>query len=274
VVSVFTAATPRHPRLGSESPRKHEDTKQKQVVFFVISWFRGWSSPSGMPNIRGLSAVYPAVTSLRGLQPASAWQAGETLVAIPADACPQDAAERLGLLFDLHHQRLYRLARRLSRTPEDARDLVQETFLRAAQAVRTIPAGAPHEEAWLVRVLINICRDGWRRAAVRKRLEPIRAMDDMTQSDYLEAAIVARTTVHRALDRLPPRRRAAIVLYELEGATIPAIAKLLGVAAVTVRWHLSRGRKDLARIIGQEGLEGRDGGREGRERVEGQEGTS
>jgi predicted transcriptional regulator len=55
------------------------------------------------------------------------------------------------------------------------------------------------------------------------------------------------------------------VLYELEGKTIPAIATLLGVTAVTVRWHLSRGRKDLARIIGQEG-------RERQERQEGQEG--
>src|SRR5262245_18041951 len=100
---------------------------------------------------------------------------GEALAAaIPADAVPRDAAERVGLLFDAHSQRLYRLARRLSRTSEDARDLVQETFLRAAQAVASIPAGSPHEEAWLVRVLVNICRDGWRRSAVRRRLDPMR----------------------------------------------------------------------------------------------------
>jgi RNA polymerase sigma-70 factor, ECF subfamily len=195
--------------------------------------------------------------------------AGEALaVTMSADECPPAAAERVGLLFDAHHQRLYRLARRLSRSAEDARDLVQETYLRAAQSVRSIPAGAQHEEAWLVRVLINICRDGWRRTAVRRRLEPLRLADTLVQSGHLEQTFIAQTTIWRALERLPPRRRAAVVLYELEGKTIPAIATLLGVTAVTVRWHLSRGRKDLARIIGQVGQEGR----ERQERQDGQEG--
>jgi RNA polymerase sigma-70 factor, ECF subfamily len=183
---------------------------------------------------------------------------GEALaVSMSADECPPDAAERVALLFDAHQQRLYRLARRLSRTPEDARDVVQETFLRAAQSAGSIPAGAPHEEAWLVRVLINICRDSWRRTAVRRRLEPLRIADTVTQSGHLEQTFIAQTTIWRALERLSPRRRAAIVLYELEGKTIPAIAALLGVTAVTVRWHLSRGRKDLARVIGQAGQEGK-----------------
>lgn len=68
----------------------------------------------------------------------------------------------------------------------------------------------------------------------------------------VDRAFIAKTTVWRALQRLDPRRRAAIVMYELEGATIPAIAESLGVSAVTVRWHLSRGRKELMSII--EGL--------------------
>jgi RNA polymerase sigma-70 factor, ECF subfamily len=211
------------------------------------------------------------VTSLRGLSAASAWPAGDVLAEIhlpEVRARPDNAACRVGQLFDAHQQRLYGLARRLSRNAEDARDLVQETFLRAAQSARSIPAGAPHEEAWLVRVLINVCRDGWRRAAVRKRLEPLRAADARTQTPNHEDTFVAQTTIWRALERLPPRRRAAIVMYELEGATIPAIAKLLGVSPVTVRWHLSRGRRDLARVI--QGQVGQDG----RERQDGQEGKS
>src|SRR5262245_40391811 len=194
-----------------------------------------------MANMSRPLPVYPSMT------------AEALAVAIPADAVPGDAAERVGLLFDAHSQRLYRLARRLSRSSEDARDLVQETFLRAAQSVASIPAGSPHEEAWLVRVLVNICRDGWRRSAVRRRLDPMRLADTDTRSANLEHAFIAQTTVWRALDRLSPRRRAAVVLYELEGKRIPEIATLLGVTSVTVRWHLSRGRNDLARIIGQEG---------------------
>ena len=159
-----------------------------------------------------------------------------------------DTAARLGNLFDLHHQRLYRLARRLSRSTEDARDLVQETFLRAARHAARVPEGPGHEEAWLVRVLINVARDRWRQAVVRQRSasEIVATAPDTADP---ESALLARSIIWQALQRLPPRRRAILVLYEIEGVAIPAIARLLGVTAVTVRWHLSIGRRELAAAV-------------------------
>jgi RNA polymerase sigma-70 factor (ECF subfamily) len=172
-----------------------------------------------------------------------------TLTTDAAGAGDPAAADRLGTLFDLHHPRLFRLARRLSRNAEEARDLVQETFLRAARASRSIPEGEA-AEAWLVRVLVNIRRDEWRRKATKKRLDPEgEAKSARPVAPDGEASYIAKTTVWRALERLAPRRRAAIVMYELEGATIPAIAKSLGVTAVTVRWHLSMGRREMADLI-------------------------
>jgi RNA polymerase sigma-70 factor (ECF subfamily) len=166
-----------------------------------------------------------------------------------AQAGPSDPTERVGALFDAHHQRLYRLACRLSGNAEDARDLVQETFLRVARAPGSVPAGSSSEEAWLVRVLVNICRDRWRQAKARKRLDPLADSAPKASSDQ-EAALIARTLVWRALETLPPRRRAIVVMYELEGAAIATIAKQLRVRAVTVRWHLSIGRRELAKIVG------------------------
>ena len=100
-------------------------------------------------------------------------------IAMPAaaDRPTEDFSARLALLFDTHHQRLYRLARRLSSSSEDARDVVQETFLRAARSPASLPVGAPNEEAWLVRVLINICRDRWRRNAVQRNAVALRVLD-------------------------------------------------------------------------------------------------
>lgn len=170
-------------------------------------------------------------------------------IAMPAAAeRTSDAfAARLGLLFDTHHQRLYRLARRLSGSAEDARDVVQETFLRAARSPGSLPAGRPNEEAWLVRVLINICRDRWRRSTVQRNTAHLQE-PPVVASDP-EPALLARALVQRALAALPPRRRGILVMYELEGMSIPAIAALLGVAAVTVRWHLSIGRREMARAL-------------------------
>ena len=169
---------------------------------------------------------------------------------LPAATAGTNPAERLGAMFDAHHQRLHRLARRLVPGAEEARDLVQETFLRAARAHQSIPPG--HEEAWLVRVLVNIRRDEWRREAAKKRIDPEgEAYAARAEEPDQERVLIAKTTLWRALERLPPRRRAIVVMYELEGVAIAEIAKLLGVNAVTVRWHLSRGRKELAEVINQ-----------------------
>jgi RNA polymerase sigma-70 factor (ECF subfamily) len=191
--------------------------------------------------MRAFSLVYGDVTGEAVAVPVSG---------VPAEVYAADPAARLAALFDAHYERLYRLARRLSSDGDTARDLVQDTFLRAAKAPASVPTGAASEEAWLVRVLINVCRDGWRRKATRTRLDPALAADVTPRSaPSQEATLIARTTVWNALGTLAPRRRAIIVLYELEGATIPAIAALLGVAPVTVRWHLSLGRRELARAI-------------------------
>lgn len=164
---------------------------------------------------------------------------------------PETAADRLALLFDAHYDRLYRLARRLATDPDAARDLVQDTFLRAARSLTSVPTVRQDEEAWLVRVLINIARDAWRRRDVRRRHD-VAAPVSATGSD-VEAAFVARATVWRALDSLTPRRRAIVVMHELEGLAVPAIAALLGVAEVTVRWHLAKGRRELSRLLTTQG---------------------
>jgi RNA polymerase sigma-70 factor (ECF subfamily) len=172
-------------------------------------------------------------------------------IAMPAAVNrPHDAAARVGALFDAHHQRLFKLARRLCAGTEDARDAVQETFLRAARSPQSIPAGAPNEEAWLVRVLINICRDRWRQSAVRTRARMNGTLSREAAVDP-EPHLIAQSMVRQALDALSPRRRAILVLYELEGTAIPAIAKLVGVTPVTVRWHLSIGRREMAKALGK-----------------------
>ena len=173
----------------------------------------------------------------------------ETAVATTHPAAGNDA-DRLAALFDAHHQRLYRLARRLSRDADAASDLVQETFLRAARSPASIPYGSSREEAWLVRVLINLCRDRWRSSSNRSRLDDLAHTSVIGSADP-EAAYVAQSLIWNALDALAPRRRAIVVMHELEGGSIPDIARLLGVTSVTVRWHLSRGRRQLAAILGK-----------------------
>ena len=171
--------------------------------------------------------------------------------AVPA-MMPIESAERLSALVDLHYERLYRLARRLASGTDEARDLVQETFLKAARSVASVPLDPGAAEGWLVRVLVNIRRDAWRRAEVRSRYDEAARRGPHVAGDQ-EAALIARATVWRALDTLAPRRRAIVVMHELEGLSIASVAALLGITAVTVRWHLSVGRRELARFLAHHG---------------------
>ena len=120
-----------------------------------------------------------------------------------------------------------------------------------ARSPASIPEGHSHEEAWLVRVLVNICRDRWRWTAVRQRTADGSDVEALAGASP-EKAMLARAMVQEALQRLAPRRRAILVLHELEGTGIADIARVLRVSAVTVRWHLSIGRREMTRVLGAE----------------------
>jgi hypothetical protein len=139
--------------------------------------------------------VYPVMTS-----DAVVWSA-------PVDVQLTDATERLAALFDTHHKRLYRLARRLSKNAEDARDLVQDTYLRAAQSIGSVPSGAAHEEAGCSRADQRLPR----RMASHGGAPSLRsAARRRCRGSSLAGSgreLVARSTVWRALDTLTPRRR-------------------------------------------------------------------
>jgi RNA polymerase sigma factor (sigma-70 family) len=111
-----------------------------------------------------------------------------------------------------------------------------------------------------VRVLVNIQRDEWRKSAVRARHDA-EARHTTREGRDEEAAFVARATVWRALESLTPRRRAVVVMHEIEELSVPAIASLLGITGITVRWHLSRGRRELAHILGCDNKEKTDADR-------------
>ena len=160
----------------------------------------------------------------------------------------QTATERLARLFDAHHERLFRLALRLAADREEARDLVQEAFLRAARKPSSVPDGDQPGEAWLVRTLVNLCKDRFRRVSVRSRVH-----SSMKQAEgdprRVENEVIARTAVRAALGRLSPRRRAVIALHEIDGTPVREVARLLGISEVTVRWHLLSARRELAGLL-------------------------
>ncbi len=154
---------------------------------------------------------------------------------------------------------IYALAYRTIGREEDARDVCQETFLRA---FRALPAfrGQSKFSSWLYRIAINLCRDWMRR---ERRTPVVQAPEDM---DLLELAaatgpsesiedLVARKDLTRAVERvmatLPEEQRTAIILKEYHELTFQEIADLVGCPLSTVKTRLYQGlvvlRRELAK---------------------------
>lgn len=152
--------------------------------------------------------------------------------------------------------RVFRLALRFFRRPEDAEEVAQEVFLRLYRAAGTYRAGAPVEN-WLLRIATNACRDRLRRRQVRKETvvadiaeDAAGWLDQALSGTALEAAQAeaARGLAADLLDRLPPKDRIVLVLLDLEGYSSAEVAARTGSTRAAVKVRAMRARRALRRI--------------------------
>jgi RNA polymerase sigma-70 factor (ECF subfamily) len=154
-----------------------------------------------------------------------------------------------------HLDAAYTLARYLTRNEDDARDLVQDAYLRALKYFNGFrgsdaAAGRP----WLLAIVRNAAFS--RRK--RQTLYPTDTeFDEQLHSESVEdmhpetelLGTTARESLHQALDQLPLEFREAIVLRELEGLSYKEIGEVTGVPLGTVMSRLSRARQRLQRAL-------------------------
>jgi len=151
-----------------------------------------------------------------------------------------------------HADHLYRFALTISRDPELAADLVQDTFIRALERADQYRGDAP-VRAWLRRILHNLAVDRARRASHEVAVEQIeeRWMDDAYTVD--PGAVAVRTETREeledALARLPFIYRAVVVLHDIEGWKVREIADLQEVGLPAAKQRLRRGRMALVTAL-------------------------
>ena len=154
---------------------------------------------------------------------------------------------------------IYALAYRTIGREEDARDVCQETFLRAYRALPGF-RGQAKFSSWLYRIALNLCRDWVRRERRTPVVQPPEDGDLMEMAAATEPSesiedLVARKDLTRSVERamalLPEEQRTAIVLKEYHGLTFQEIADLVGCPLSTVKTRLYQGltvlRRELAR---------------------------
>jgi RNA polymerase sigma-70 factor (ECF subfamily) len=161
--------------------------------------------------------------------------------------------DAFALLVGRHQDRLWAIALRTMRNPEDAADALQDAYISAFRR-----AGSYRGEAlvttWLHRVVVNACLD-------RIRATKVRSADPLPEDPDRRASLGAteqpdplerqerRSTVGAALAQLNPDQRAALVLVDMEGYSVEEAAAMLGCAPGTIKSRCSRGRARLVPLL-------------------------
>ncbi len=156
---------------------------------------------------------------------------------------------------------IYAFAYRVIGREEDARDVCQETFLRA---FRSLPGfrGQAKFSSWLYQIAMNLCRDWIRRQRRARTVQlaegvdptelaaeqgPVESIEDLVSRRELSAV------VEEAMTLLPEEQRTAIVLKEYHGMTFQEIADLQGCPLSTVKTRLYQGLSVLRRHLEKHG---------------------
>lgn len=180
------------------------------------------------------------------------------------DRLRSEEPEAFNELVEKYSRDVYAMLARLTGDGEDARDLTQETFLKALKAVKSF-RGDSGLKTWLFRIAINESRNRWRRWKRRRRgdtfsLENETGTDDDARPQQIadanavdpEAAAISREradALRKALSELPRQYREALTLRDIDGLSYEEVAQALGTNTGTVKSRIARGREELRRKL-------------------------
>jgi RNA polymerase sigma-70 factor (ECF subfamily) len=160
---------------------------------------------------------------------------------------------------------VYRVARRLVGSREEAEDLVQETYARAFRSWRSYTPGT-NMRAWLLRILTNLNVDRGRRVQRTPPMRPLEEGDyylaNKLASSAGEEALEQEQVVERlsqdsvvhALAEIPPQFRDVVVLVDIGDFSYADAAEILDIPMGTVMSRLHRGRRALKQRLAEETL--------------------
>jgi RNA polymerase sigma-70 factor (ECF subfamily) len=164
----------------------------------------------------------------------------------------------------LHNRRIYNLCYRFTNSPDDAQDLAQDVFIRVYRTLASYDVEKGAFATWVTTLTRNLLVDHFRRSKQDRVTDSIDAglreeEDSLSLSDRLEdpgptpddrlASKETQKMVQKALERLSPDLREAVILRDLQDMDYKEIAQVLRVPEGTVKSRINRGRMELARLL-------------------------
>jgi RNA polymerase sigma-70 factor (ECF subfamily) len=178
------------------------------------------------------------------------------------EACQAGEASAFDVLVARWEDRIRGAAYRFLGSDEEARDVAQEAFLKAYQAIGSFKREARFS-SWLYQIATNLCRDRLRRRKTRATVSlealeeggPVMVETRPGAHERLLERDLARA-VRRAVDALPDEQREVVILKEYQELTFLEIAQALDVPVSTVKTRLYRGLGQLRLRLEREGVRG------------------
>ena len=156
--------------------------------------------------------------------------------------------DAFGNVYRAHAPAIHALCRRMLGNEDDAREMVQDVFVRAWEKLASF-RGESALRTWLHRLGMNLILERLRAA----RRDALRFADDTGDvpagGSTLDRRLDAQIDLAAALDRLPNGSRMVLVLHDIEGYSHEEIAAMTGIAPGTSRAQLWRARRHLSRML-------------------------
>jgi RNA polymerase sigma-70 factor, ECF subfamily len=158
-------------------------------------------------------------------------------------------SEAYAALVNRHQKMVRAMAFRMTGSLDDADELAQDAFLRAYQKLGSFEGGSKFS-TWLCKIVMNLSLDWRRRESRRGEIHTKWAAETISgQNSDGEFPDELSRRVQSALDRLPVKQRAAIVLTIYENQSHAQAANTLGCSETTVSWRIFAARQKLKRIL-------------------------
>lgn len=175
------------------------------------------------------------------------------------ERCRRQDADAFGKLVDAYQNRLFGFVRRMVADPEEAADVVQETFIRAFQAIHRFD-GRSSLRTWLFRIAYNLCVDRSRRAdrlPAEYRLDTAYEEEetiDVPDSRWDPEGVVLdeelMTLLEAAIGTMSDKLRSVLLLHDKDDLSYEEIAGVLGLPLGTVKSRLFLARAHLQSALG------------------------
>lgn len=155
-----------------------------------------------------------------------------------------DGQNRIASLYDHYGDKLFRIAYSILLNQQDAEDAVQDVFYKIMDK---LPAfhDTEQEKAWLVRVVINQCKDSLKKQKLRI-YTPLEQMGDLAAQGSEDLGVLSIVL------SLEGKYKGPLILYYFEGFSVETIGKILGIGKSAVKMRLARGREMVKKRLEEE----------------------